>query len=78
MKTVSVSDFRRGVSAILDSVENGEKICIRRHHKVIAMIVPPESRRPKPAWKQRGLRLVIPSVSLSTAVLEERQRYELD
>jgi len=78
VKTVSVSDFRRNAAGILALVEKGEKICILRHRKVIAMIVPPESGRPKPAWKRPGLRLVIPGVSLSRAVLEERQKYGLD
>ena len=78
MKTVSISDFRRNAAGILALVEKGEKICILRRHKVIAMIVPPESRRPEPAWKRPGLRLVIPGVSLSKAVLEERRGYGLD
>lgn len=73
MKTVTFSDFRRNASRILDLVEKGEGICILRHRKVIAKIVPPGSRESKPAWKRRGLRLVAAGVSLNRAVLEERR-----
>jgi len=73
VKTISFSDFRRNASGILDMVEKGEKICILRHRKVIAKIVPVESRESKPAWKRRGLHLVVAGASLSSAVLEERR-----
>jgi antitoxin (DNA-binding transcriptional repressor) of toxin-antitoxin stability system len=73
MRTISFSDFRRNASGILDLVEKGEKICILRHRKVIARIVPPESRESKPAWKRHGLRLVAAGAFLSRAVLEERR-----
>jgi antitoxin (DNA-binding transcriptional repressor) of toxin-antitoxin stability system len=73
VKTVTFSDFRRNASGILDLVEKGEGICILRHRKLIAKIVPPGSRESKPAWKRRGLRLVVAGASLSRAVLEERR-----
>jgi antitoxin (DNA-binding transcriptional repressor) of toxin-antitoxin stability system len=73
VKTVTFSDFRRNASGILDLVEKGERICILRHRKVIAKIVPPELRESEPAWKRRGLRLVAAGASLSRAVLEERR-----
>ena len=73
MRTITFSEFRRNASQILDLVEKGEKVCILRHRKAIANIVPPESRDSKPAWKRPGLRFVVPGVSLSRAILEERR-----
>ena len=73
MRTVTFSDFRRNASGILDLVERGERISVLRHRKVIAKIVPPAWRESKPAWKQRGLRLVAAGTSLSSAVLKERR-----
>jgi prevent-host-death family protein len=73
VKRVTFSDFRRDASGILDLVEKGERICILRHGKVIAKIVPPALRQFEPAWKRRGLRLVAAGASLSRAVLEERR-----
>jgi antitoxin (DNA-binding transcriptional repressor) of toxin-antitoxin stability system len=73
MKAITFSDFWRNASRILDLVEKGERICILRHRKVIAKIVPPGSHESKPAWKRPGLRLVAAGASLSRAVLEERR-----
>jgi len=73
MRTITFSEFRRNASGILDLVEKGETICILRHRKVIANIVPPEPRDSKPAWKRPGLLLVVPGASLSKAILQERR-----
>jgi prevent-host-death family protein len=73
VRTITFSEFRRNASGILDLVEKGEKICILRHGKVIANLVPPASRQPTPAWKRPGLELVVKGASLSRAVIEERR-----
>ena len=73
MRTVTFSEFRRNASGILDLVEKGERVCILRHRKAIANIVPAKPRDSKPAWKRPGLRLVVPGASLSKAILQERR-----
>ena len=73
MRSITFSEFRRNASSILDLVEKGEKICILRHGKVIANLVPPASRQPTPAWKRPGLELVVKGASLSRAIIEERR-----
>jgi prevent-host-death family protein len=73
MRTVTFTAFRKNASQVLDLVEEGETIRILRHGKAIAKIVPAELREAKPAWKRRGLRLVVTGASLSRAVLEERR-----
>ena len=73
MKTMSFTDFRKSASAVLDLVEKGETIRVLRHGKAIAKILPAELQEPNPAWKRRGLRLVVAGSSLSKAVLQERR-----
>jgi len=73
VRSITFSEFRRNASSILDLVEKGEKICILRHGKVIANLVPPASRQPTPAWKRPGLELVVKGASLSRAIIEERR-----
>ncbi|MBM3833192.1 MAG: type II toxin-antitoxin system prevent-host-death family antitoxin [Verrucomicrobia bacterium] len=40
MKTATARELKHGLSAILDLVEHGESICIKRHGHVIARLVP--------------------------------------
>jgi prevent-host-death family protein len=72
MKTVSFTDFRKNASSILDLVEKGEEVEIKRHGKVIARVVPPDPRD-EPAWKKPGIKLVTKASSLSKAILEDRR-----
>ncbi len=72
MKTVTFTEFRKNASQVLDLVEKGESIRVLRHGRAIAKIVPANLHEAKPAWKGPRLRLVVPGVSLSKAVLEER------
>jgi prevent-host-death family protein len=73
MKTLTFTEFRNNASEVLDRVENGESICVLRHGKAIAKIVPADSRHGRPAWKRPGLRLEMKGASLSRAVLQERR-----
>ncbi|MBS1673586.1 MAG: type II toxin-antitoxin system Phd/YefM family antitoxin [Actinobacteria bacterium] len=54
MDTISASDARQTLPALLDRVEAGEDLAISRHGRVIAVLVKPErlrSRRAADAWK---------------------------
>jgi prevent-host-death family protein len=62
VKTVSFTDFRKNASTLIDLVEQGEQVEIRRHGKVVARLVPPGA---KPSWLQAGLKLVTKAPSLS-------------
>jgi antitoxin (DNA-binding transcriptional repressor) of toxin-antitoxin stability system len=73
LKTVTFTEFRRRASGLFDLVERGETIQVLRHGKVVARIVPPETSLDQPAWKRRGLRLVIPGAKVSQAILDERR-----
>jgi len=74
MNTITCTEFRKTASAVLDRVERGESIHIVRHGRAVAKIVPAAGeRRPVPAWKHPGPRMVIPGASLSSVVLAERR-----
>lgn len=73
MKTISFTEFRKNASEVLDSVEKGETICLLRHGRPIAKIVPTEMADAAFAWKRPGLRLISPGASLSKAILQERR-----
>ena len=70
MVTVNFTQFRQKAKEYFDAVERGDTVCVKRRGKVIARIMPAQRR--EPAWKKKALRLKIPGVSLSQAVLEER------
>ena len=72
MRTLSFTEFRKQASSVLDLVEGGEVIAIRRHGKVVARLVPSGRSEHVPAWKQPGLKLDV-DVDLSSAVLEDRR-----
>lgn len=40
VKTVTLTEFRRRASSLLDLVERGETIHVLRHGKVVARVVP--------------------------------------
>lgn len=65
---LTVTQFRRKLSASLDRVEKGEIIEILRRGKPVAKIV-----SVLPSWKRPGPRLTIPGVSLAKLILKERR-----
>jgi len=78
LKTVTFTEFRKQASGLLAAVENGETLIVLRHGKPIAEVSPISSGKGKiPSWKKPGLRLVIPGVHLSTAILQERRNEEV-
>ncbi len=72
MVTINFTQFRQKAKAYFDAVEKGETVYIKRRGKIIAKIEAPP--RKQPSWKTKALRLKIPGVSLSEAIIEERQR----
>ena len=75
MTQTTFTEFRKHAKAYFDSVEKGETVRVIRHGKVIAEIVPPHESLDKRAWKRRGLRLLVPGVSITKVILEERRKH---
>ncbi len=74
MTALTFTDFRKRASGILSDVEKGEAFVIVRHGKPIAELSPVSPSIPhEPAWRRRGLRLVVPGATLSRAILEDRE-----
>ena len=72
MVTVNFTQFRQNAKEYFDAVKKGEIVNIKRHGKIIAQIISPS--RKQPAWKRAVKSLVIPGVSLSKTILEERRK----
>ena len=72
MKTTSLTELRKHISKFIDSVEEGEPVRIYRHGKPVAEIRPIRSAH-RPSWKEPGLKLQVDGVSLSKAILRERE-----
>ncbi len=73
MKSISSTELRQNISAVLDDVERGERVLISRNGRVIAEVVPAHTELAQPAWKRPRPRLSIPGVSLSALILAERE-----
>lgn len=73
MKAVTSTEFRKKVFSLLDDVENGERVLVTRHGRVVAELAPP-AKASRPAWKRAGPRMPIPGAALSAAILRERSR----
>ena len=67
MVTISFTQFRQKAKSYFDTVEKGETVRIMRHGKIVAEIVSPGKRK-----KTAAEPLIIPGVSLSKVILEER------
>ena len=73
MTQTTFTEFRKHAKAYFDSVEKGETIRVLRHGKVIAEVIPPHENSDNKTWKKPGLKLVIPGVSLTEALLKDRR-----
>ena len=73
MTQTTFTEFRKHAKAYFDSVEKGETVQVIRHGKVIAEIIPPQDLDKK-LRKRRGLRLLVPGVSITKIILDERNK----
>lgn len=74
MTTLTFTDFRKRASGVLSDVERGKVFVIVRHGKPIAELSPVSSLiSHEPAWRRKGLRLVVPGTALSSAIIAERE-----
>ena len=72
MTQTTFTEFRKHAKTYFDSVEKGETVRVIRHGRVIAEVVPPYED--KKTWKKRGLRLLVPGVSITKVILNERRK----
>ena len=71
MVTISFTQLRQNAKIYFDAVEKGGTVRVSRHGKIIAEISSPARNHPNKLKKIHPL--VIPGISLSKAVLEERK-----
>lgn len=72
MKDATFTELRNNAKAYFDAVEKGETVRVYRNGKPIAEIVP--LRPDSPSWKRSATPLAIKGISLSRAILEDRER----
>jgi len=71
MKTITISQLARNGRKILDLIESGETLQISRNGRLVALLSP-AIRKTAIRWKKANP-LFLPGVSLSRAIIEERQ-----
>lgn len=78
MTTVTLTEFRSHASGMLSRVENGETLLVLRHGRPIAEVSPVASHnKDQSSWKKPALRLSTRGMSLSAAILAERDHESL-
>lgn len=77
MKTVSFTEFRRRASGMISEVEHGETLVVIRHGKPVAEVSPFTGESVKaPSWQRPVPRLATKGLTLSDAILAEREGSE--
>ena len=74
MKTVQLSEARRGLSDLVRAAERGESVTITRRGKEVARLVPPEKevRKPLPDLTEFRKSIEIKGKPLSQTVIDMR------
>ncbi|NLD38383.1 MAG: type II toxin-antitoxin system prevent-host-death family antitoxin [Desulfatiglans sp.] len=73
MLEVNIRDARSNLSALLDRVETGEEIIIKRRGKTIAKIVSPQNNWKLPSLKDFRSSIKIGGKSMSQSIVDARK-----
>ncbi len=73
MLEVNIRDARANLSALLDRVETGEEIIIKRRGKAIAKIVSPQTNCMLPSLKDFRSSIKISGKSMSQSIVDARK-----
>jgi len=73
MLEVNVREARSNLSSLLDRVERGEEIAIKRRGKKIALLVSPEREMALPSLKEFRAAISPAGKPLSETVVDKRQ-----
>ena len=71
MQEATFTELRSHAKSYFDAVEAGDTVRVFRNGKAIAQIVPIES--PNPSWKSNTQPLALKGLSLSQAILKDRE-----
>jgi prevent-host-death family protein len=71
---VGIRELRRNLSAILDAVEAGEEVVVRRRGTEVARLVPAKPARPGlPSLRDFRARIEVQGEALSRQIVEARR-----
>ena len=73
MLEVNVKEARSKLSTLLDRVERGEEIIIKRRGKKIALLVSPERQKGLPSLKEFRASISLAGKNLSDTVIDMRR-----
>ena len=73
MLEVNVTEARSNLSSLLDKVERGEEIIIKRRGKKVAILVSPKSENALPSLKKFRVSISATAKSLSETVIDLRK-----
>ena len=73
MLEVNVKEARRNLSSLLDRVERGEEITIKRCGKKVALLLSPERKNALPSLKDFRASISTTGKPLSETVIDMRQ-----
>ena len=73
MIEVNVRDARSNISTLLNRVEAGEEIIIKRRGRKIAKIVPPKTENPLPSLKAFRASIKVEGKPMSKVVIDARR-----
>ena len=74
MITTAFTEFRKKTASYFDKVENGESVIITRHGRPVAELIPTTTYSQQVSWKKPAIKMRIKGVSISKAILEDREK----
>ena len=77
MFEVNARDARSNLSALLDKVEAGEEILIKRRGKKVAKMVSPQAENPLPSLKDFRASIRVEGKPMSKVVIDARRKERL-
>lgn len=77
MVEVNVRDARSNMSALLDRIEAGEEIIIKRRGRKVAKMVPPQVENTLPSLKDFRASIKVEGKPMSKVIIDARQEERL-
>jgi prevent-host-death family protein len=73
MRTASIREVRQNLTSLLDDVRKGREVVITERRRAVARIVPVQQRQPFPDLSEYRRQFSALGVSLSQAIIDERE-----
>ena len=71
MLKLTITQFWKDTSVVLDRIKRGQSIYITRRGKLVAKMIPAAGSKQVPPWKRQVRRIVVPNAPLSKAMSQK-------